>query len=557
MDLTKIPVVGKLIDRILSWRIFQFLVILPNQLLFWLVLITGIVGGTVLPQSVKTKAVNFGNAAKASTHAVNGFFGAGGGGTTGAKAVAVAAAHPSWAFNTTLVDTWSRLNFSTVITWWLWWSLVWLLMAGVGRGWCMVCPFGGFAEWVQRGALWKRKRRSIGLNLRWPRSLIRWGILPSVAAFIILTFIEEYYNISASADPFTTGLLVIAIIALALIMHLVFERRTFCAYLCPLTAVFAPLGTVGMSARFHARDFDRCNTCPTKECLRGGVDGYECPWYDWPGNTSSTTMCGLCSECYKACPYDNVGLYVQPPLSAVIAPGKRRIDIALALIFGFGVITFMTVNATLWYTSLDQWLDSHTPFFTRYPNPVDYFGIVFATALVVGIGIVGVRLVAGSTLLPAAVATERTIIKITGVIKRWIKDWLVPLSYAAIPLVTADLIANRTPTFLFYVPRIIQVISDPFGRNWNIFGTAHLRVVRSHLVSFSPIGLSGSALLIQLVIMGIGTLVSLWSMHRIYNNELLMLSSRPLAGRVASLVFILVIGAVTSWFYFQIGGLAT
>ncbi len=82
-------------------RLFQFLFIVPNQVIFWLVIIAGVLG----------------------------------------------LAHPT-------------RNFATVITWYIWFAVVFLLMVGPGRAWCLMCPFGDLAEWVQRLSLWKRHPRA-------------------------------------------------------------------------------------------------------------------------------------------------------------------------------------------------------------------------------------------------------------------------------------------------------------------------------------------------------------------------------------------------------------
>ncbi|HEX2807215.1 MAG TPA: 4Fe-4S binding protein, partial [Kineosporiaceae bacterium] len=71
-----------------SW---QFQLILPNQILFWMVIVVGLVG-TSDPE----------------------------------------------------------LNFATAITWYVWFCLVFVLVVTTGRGWCAACPFGGLAEWIQR-----------------------------------------------------------------------------------------------------------------------------------------------------------------------------------------------------------------------------------------------------------------------------------------------------------------------------------------------------------------------------------------------------------------------
>jgi polyferredoxin len=84
-DITRNPRVA----RIVRDRRFQFLLILPNQIIFWTVIFVGLLG----------------------------------------------TADPG-------------LNFGTAITWYVWFCLVFVLMVVVGRAWCAMCPFGGFAEWI-------------------------------------------------------------------------------------------------------------------------------------------------------------------------------------------------------------------------------------------------------------------------------------------------------------------------------------------------------------------------------------------------------------------------
>ena len=54
--------------------------------------------------------------------------------------------------------------------------------------------------------------------------------------------------------------------------------------------------------------------------------------------------CGLCSECYKACPNDNIGLYAQAPLTSVIKPKRKRKEIAVVVALLFGLVIFQQWN---------------------------------------------------------------------------------------------------------------------------------------------------------------------------------------------------------------------
>src|SRR5487761_1450765 len=312
--------------RILRSRKFQFFLILPNQIVFWLVICLGLLG-TVVP----------------------------------------------------------GLNFGTAITWYIWFCLVFVMMVVVGRAWCAMCPFGGFAEWIQRRSLWKRTQHRLGLGRKLPEPIARYGFLLSVGSFLLLTWIEEYFNIAGPGNPAATSFMVLGIVGSALLFFLVFERRTFCRYVCPLTALIGSVGSMGSVAGFRTRDREVCQACTTKDCMRGDADGYGCPWYTWPGSSDSNSACGLCTECYKACPSDNVGLFVQKPLTSVVAPTRRRADVAWSVALLFGLVVYQQVNALTTFTNLDSWLNAHT-IFPHYPDPISYLGIIVAVAVVLAGG---------------------------------------------------------------------------------------------------------------------------------------------------------------------------
>lgn len=136
-DLTRVPIIGRLLTRLLESRKFQFYIILPSQILFWLVVISGIFG-TLEPTQ----------------------------------------------------------NFATAITWYIWFALMFPLTLFIGRAWCLTCPFGGLGEWVQRRTFWKKTQKKLGLGLKMPKALAEYGLLMSVGVFILMSWAEEFFNIA-------------------------------------------------------------------------------------------------------------------------------------------------------------------------------------------------------------------------------------------------------------------------------------------------------------------------------------------------------------------------
>jgi NosR/NirI family nitrous oxide reductase transcriptional regulator len=461
------------VERILRSRRFQFLLILPNQLVFWTVIFVGLLGTTV-----------------------------------------------------------PGLNFGTAITWYIWFCLVFVLMVVIGRAWCAMCPFGGFAEWIQRRTLWQRTQKALGLGRKFPEPLARYGFLLPVATFLLLTWIEEYFNIAGPGTPSATSWMVVGIVTSALLFFLIFERRTFCRYLCPLSALIGTVGSMGSVAGFRTRDREVCLSCETKDCMRGGEQGFGCPWYTWPASADSNLACGLCSECYKACPTNNIGMYLQAPLTSVVAPKRRRADVAWAIALLWGLVLYQQINALNIYATVDQWLNSHLSF-PHYPDPVAYLGLIVGLALVTAAAMWAIgRLFARKDLTFAVKGNfmERA--------SRF-RAYFVPLSYGMIPVVGADYFARQLPKFFQHAPRIVPAVQQTLGSHAAIKSPLYqMRLLSNpHIVG------------VQVAIIAIGTLAAAWSTWKISGREIVPVSRGGAAVRVASLSLVLVFGAVAAVLY--------
>lgn len=469
LELTKYPLVAKLLKN----RKFQFITIVPNQLIFWFVILIGFVG----------------------------------------------TADPG-------------LNFGTAITWYIWFCLVFVLMVLVGRAWCLMCPFGGLGEWVQRQSFWKRTQSHLGLGLKFPEKAAQYGFLISVATFILLTWLEEFFNIAGPGDPKATSYMVLGIVASALIFFLIFERRSFCRYICPLSGLIGTIGSMGMAAGFRTRDREVCLTCETKDCMRGGEDGYGCPWYTWPGSADSNAACGLCSECYKGCPSDNIGLFVQKPLTSVIAPTRRRADIAWAVAILWGLVIYQQVNALPLYSSIDGWLNSHMHF-PQYPNPVDFLAIIAGVSvLMAGLTWIIVRVFAADDLIVPS--GGNSFISRTSTFRAF----FLPLMYGLIPVVGSDYFARQLPKLFKHSTRIVPAVGHLFGS-----GTTSSSLYKARLLS------DPSIVAVQFLVIALGTVAAMWSSWRIAKRDLAPLTDHPRGVQVAAVSFAAICGVVAGMLY--------
>ncbi len=468
LELTRNPRVARLVRN----RKFQFLLILPNQIVFWTVIFVGL-AGTAVP----------------------------------------------------------GLNFGAAITWYVWFCLVFVMMVVVGRAWCAMCPFGGFAEWVQRRTFWQRTQKVLGLGRKFPEPLARLGFLIPVASFLLLTWIEEFFNIAGPGNPADTSWMVVGIVSSALIFFLVFERRTFCRYVCPLSTLIGTVGSMGSVAGFRTKDREVCLSCQTKDCMRGGNDGYGCPWYTWPGSADSNLSCGLCSECFKGCSEGNVGLFLQKPLTSVIVPRRRRADVAWGIAILWGLVVFQQFNATNVYASMDSWLNKYL-LVPHYPDPVDYVGIIAAvTILTAGL----VWLIAKALGRNDAVPTGPTNFVDR---KSRFRNFFVPMAYGLIPVVGADYFARQLPKFFKHSARVVPAVAHIAG-----FGSAKSSIYGFHILS------DGWIVVVQVLVIVAGTAAAAWATWRIAGRELVPVSRNALAVRLTTLGVVLAFGALASVLY--------
>ncbi len=213
-------------------------------------------------------------------------------------------------------------NFSIVFVWIVWWALLILLLVPfAGRAWCGVCPIPAPGEWLQRRALVQPRPggKLYTLGKKWPRRLR--NIWLQNIGFLLLAL----FSTILLTTPRVTALVLLGFVLVAVATSLIFERRTFCRYLCPVGGF---IGLYSQMAPIELRVKDRqvCADHTEKTCYTGSDDGYGCPWLVFPGSLTANTYCGLCTECLKTCTRDNIALFVRPPAADLLRaqPTSRR-----------------------------------------------------------------------------------------------------------------------------------------------------------------------------------------------------------------------------------------
>lgn len=340
-------------------------------------------------------------------------------------------------------------NFSIIFVWIVWWALLIMVLIPIGaRIWCTTCPIPTIGEWVQRGSLLMRRQAPpLGLKLDWPRPLRNIWLqnlsFVGVAMFsaIILT------------RPSATGVLLLGFILIALGLSLVFKRRVFCRYVCPVGGF---IGLYSMVAPLEMRVKDRevCLSHCGKQCVRGSADGYGCPWMEYPGTLERNAYCGMCTECVKTCPTGNIALNVRLFGTDLLAPVRHLDEAYKGFIMLAAALIYSAVMLGPW-SWLKTWANLGSGSLLHFAA---YAGGLVAILLIVTPGIFLV-FAAASKLLAGSPSPS-------------LKQLFVSYGYATVPLGLMGWIAFSLSFVLVNGSYAIPVISDPFGWGWDLFSTA-------------------------------------------------------------------------------------
>ncbi|HID85868.1 MAG TPA: 4Fe-4S binding protein, partial [Anaerolineae bacterium] len=183
-------------------------------------------------------------------------------------------------------------NFAIIFVWIVWWALLKIVLVPLtGRLWCTMCPIPAPGEWLQRrGILVRRGGKPLSLARKWPRKLDNvW--LQNVGLLAVTIFSPVILT-----APSVTGFVLLAFIVMAVVLSLVFERRVFCRYLCPVGG-FIGLYSLVAPLELRVKDPGVCRQHREKECYLGSAEGYGCPWMVRPWRLRRNATCGLCTEC--------------------------------------------------------------------------------------------------------------------------------------------------------------------------------------------------------------------------------------------------------------------
>ncbi|MDP2727374.1 MAG: 4Fe-4S binding protein, partial [Dehalococcoidia bacterium] len=260
-------------------------------------------------------------------------------------------------------------NFSTTVTWIIWWALLPWSFLLLGRAWCALCPVGALGEWAQRLGAWRRYLPGPFLK--------KYGIWLMGVTFLLLTWSDRLWNVTGS--PRATGMLLALILIGALAMGFVYQRRAWCLYLCPIGA-FSGLYSMTSGLELRARP-EVCRGCASKECYSGNESAPGCPFYQFPATMDSNRNCSLCANCLKTCSRQATDLFFRSPGRELWALRRPLAGEAFLAILLVAVVYLQTINMTTVFPVYMKWLVETTPLGTYELGLTFTFSVFIALVL--------------------------------------------------------------------------------------------------------------------------------------------------------------------------------
>ncbi len=205
------------------------------------------------------------------------------------------------------------IPFATTMIWDIWHPLLAFTLILLGRLWCFACPIGAVGDWTQSLYSMKKKYPEKYRNL-WVAVIL-----------FLLIFAAERHLFMFTRNPPNTALLLLFFTALAVVMGFVFEKRSFCRYICPIGLV---LGVFSMLSAIELRCKSKktCYEHEIKECVIGKEAGKACPVGEFPQTMERNNFCIMCMECVKSCSKDNIRISPRIPGADIIKSRRTYLD---------------------------------------------------------------------------------------------------------------------------------------------------------------------------------------------------------------------------------------
>ncbi len=415
----------------------------------------------------------------------------------------------------------SGRNLGVMLVWTAWlFLLVGVLTPFGGRLWCMLCPLPAIGESLQRRSVVRvrvgsgggYRNRFFGLQRVWPRWLSTgW---PRLIVFLIAGTLSTTFV----AQPRATGYAILVLVIAAISLSLIFRLRSFCQFLCPINAFVGTYAQVGKLALRQGKK-DVCSECRGDFCEKGSHTGWACPYGLNVKAIRTNVDCGMCAECLRSCPYDNVTFRWRPFGNESVVRDSS---------LGWAAMVMLVVGIAYTIVYLGPWSGIRD-----YVNIIDkgnwgLFGIYAALLWISALVIFPLLMFAVSWVSKTLSGTTRRPLTV-----------MISSTGALLPLGLSVWVAFTLQMLFVNATFLEQSLNDPFGWGWNLFGLAGIPWVQlvPRLVPW-----------LQVLLIAAGFGYSLRDLWRIWSSEIGE-GRFAFRGSVPLALLLLCIGGVLVWFY--------
>lgn len=195
-------------------------------------------------------------------------------------------------------------NFAVVVTWMLWWLVLPLSFVLFARSWCAICPLGAASDVVQK--VFRFRRRAPGALFK------KGGIWVAGLSFLGFAWAGTLWHFDDNSQA--TAITLLALLSASTVTALVWQRRSWCRYLCPVGLIagfYSMLSIIGLRPnRQICRD-----DCDSAECNGAGDGTMACPLFEVPSALDGNRDCNLCGACVRRCPHESMRLRLRNPFA--------------------------------------------------------------------------------------------------------------------------------------------------------------------------------------------------------------------------------------------------
>ncbi len=259
-------------------------------------------------------------------------------------------------------------NIGITLSWVIGWPVLYFSFFFLARIWCSVCTLAVPGRLVQ--SIWKPQRNT-------PEFIKTYSGWIMAVLCIIVLWVEIVWD--AYSKPILGGWVILAVTTGSFVFSIIFKRRVWCRYVCPLgaiNAIFAMPSVLELRANRHL-----ClNRCRQHVCFGADNEQEGCPMFRHPFLVDNNRDCILCAKCIKSCKDNSIHLNLRlAPQELWDLETPRKPD--SFLVVALGAIFFPFALQGKFFHLIAQGCAFLLPNSLHIPMPIAativFFGLIF------------------------------------------------------------------------------------------------------------------------------------------------------------------------------------